>query len=1180
MPFGQITTTPIIIDSEDEDDDILLVKEEKICHNIDRDDDVIFISKEDPVVRVRTSSQDKLKRTLSNAPVENSTLSVSQVFPLQTYYSTDVTDIPPRPLGDAENFVAALNSSGSFDVAKSFLTAPVTSNDSCSLNSCVPALKILKMNSTTSSSKWHIVQNNEHIDVANPDKPKHYLDSNANCFCSLKGLTSDGSSSSQTSLFCSSCSTLQGHKPSQNISTSSAFILPESGKSSQHLSSLAPDCIQTNSLNLQSNYSDDKSKIDHLFQEAFKTSGLHHLIVDLKKPNSKFYSYLEPRQRKTDETTCSLNHSLDIANAKFEDERKLLLKGWIDALKEHDQGSIKYKGFRQMISEGCKNYSDRRLTALKCQTPFQTKERSVETRRIKNSNLCFKKTDVKKGQLIQLAKKIKYHYFVTKKQNSNLDKSVLKLFLPLNHLTSLPFNKRKIELKKLRKNVLNYQLSSFSGLENYANKRKLYRKDKHKFNDGNHVEWRVVPPSTSGHVKLRFIKVGATSQCTELDKQIIVETQQSEQIRQNADSLGVKEQKEVDALEEAGSIVSKENSLLKNEVVCFTCASFSRNVSKCEKGHLVCGTCLEVQVKNILAGKSKQKHVKCPLSACNLVLPFEELKQSLPSFVVDIIEERFDKAYLQYITQWMFTDEKLKSRSEFATSDIMSLTIDTSASESISASEISLPVEITKQNNLPNAMKESSATEDSPKYWLPMEHGATVMVYEVVPDTEEYKELAFLFHETLEFPNYDIVRILRIQNSIMWKYFALKKSEMVQENNGMVVTEKQLFHGTHRTYVEAIARKGFDWRLSGKHGTVYGCGSYFAKESKYSHGYTDRGGDGISVRIGITPTHQPFGAGHVSRNLMVSAFHSRLNNYFGQSLTQQPVPPQGYLNFSAPALQPSCSFQSQPAPSLSVSSVGINSHSSFFNPFFNSVNQPTHFNSINQPTHLNSTNQPTHLNSTNQPTHLNSTNQPTHLNSTNQPTHLNSTNQPTHLNSTNQPTHLNSINLPTHLNSTNQPTHLNSINQPPHLNSINQPPHLNSVSQPFHFPPSSSMTYGFSTQNNVSTEISSMSQGDNTKAGVEEDNLSLISGTTDLGSVFSKKVKADIHSMFVARVLVGRPTRGSSGLKRPPPIDENCPLGKCYDSCVDSLESPKIFVVFDSNQCYPEYLIEYTSTLS
>uniref|UniRef100_A0A3B5LM53 Uncharacterized protein n=1 Tax=Xiphophorus couchianus TaxID=32473 RepID=A0A3B5LM53_9TELE len=60
--------------------------------------------------------------------------------------------------------------------------------------------------------------------------------------------------------------------------------------------------------------------------------------------------------------------------------------------------------------------------------------------------------------------------------------------------------------------------------------------------------------------------------------------------------------------------------------------------------------------------------------------------------------------------------------------------------------------------------------------------------------------------------------------------------------------------------------------------------------------------------------------------------------------------------------------------------------------------------------------------------------------------------------------------------------------------------------------------------------------------------------------------------MFVARVLVGEYTKGRSNYVRPPPKAGSKAL---YDSCVDSERDPSIFVVFEKQQIYPEYLIKY-----
>ncbi|XP_072290835.1 protein mono-ADP-ribosyltransferase PARP12 [Eucyclogobius newberryi] len=60
--------------------------------------------------------------------------------------------------------------------------------------------------------------------------------------------------------------------------------------------------------------------------------------------------------------------------------------------------------------------------------------------------------------------------------------------------------------------------------------------------------------------------------------------------------------------------------------------------------------------------------------------------------------------------------------------------------------------------------------------------------------------------------------------------------------------------------------------------------------------------------------------------------------------------------------------------------------------------------------------------------------------------------------------------------------------------------------------------------------------------------------------------------MFVALVLVGDYTKGQGQYVRPPPKKPGTTL---YDSCVDNVTNPKIFVIFEKQQVYPEYLIEY-----
>ena len=64
--------------------------------------------------------------------------------------------------------------------------------------------------------------------------------------------------------------------------------------------------------------------------------------------------------------------------------------------------------------------------------------------------------------------------------------------------------------------------------------------------------------------------------------------------------------------------------------------------------------------------------------------------------------------------------------------------------------------------------------------------------------------------------------------------------------------------------------------------------------------------------------------------------------------------------------------------------------------------------------------------------------------------------------------------------------------------------------------------------------------------------------------------------IFLTKVLVGSYTQGHSSYRRPPPKQQSDPASDLYDSCVDNKSNPTIFVVFDTDQFYPEYIIQYS----
>ncbi|KAM4570123.1 protein mono-ADP-ribosyltransferase PARP11 [Odontesthes bonariensis] len=59
---------------------------------------------------------------------------------------------------------------------------------------------------------------------------------------------------------------------------------------------------------------------------------------------------------------------------------------------------------------------------------------------------------------------------------------------------------------------------------------------------------------------------------------------------------------------------------------------------------------------------------------------------------------------------------------------------------------------------------------------------------------------------------------------------------------------------------------------------------------------------------------------------------------------------------------------------------------------------------------------------------------------------------------------------------------------------------------------------------------------------------------------------------IIARVMVGKSVAGQRHFRKP----DHGSLENSHDSCVDDANHPKIFVIFDPNQIYPEYVIQYT----
>ena len=75
-------------------------------------------------------------------------------------------------------------------------------------------------------------------------------------------------------------------------------------------------------------------------------------------------------------------------------------------------------------------------------------------------------------------------------------------------------------------------------------------------------------------------------------------------------------------------------------------------------------------------------------------------------------------------------------------------------------------------------------------------------------------------------------------------------------------------------------------------------------------------------------------------------------------------------------------------------------------------------------------------------------------------------------------------------------------------------------------------------------------------------------------STYSPPDPYGFRYMYLAKVLVGEYTVGRQGMLTPP-VKNVYDVCDTYDTVVDNVTNPGIFVVFYEWQCYPEYLITF-----
>ncbi|XP_070564847.1 uncharacterized protein [Ptychodera flava] len=123
-----------------------------------------------------------------------------------------------------------------------------------------------------------------------------------------------------------------------------------------------------------------------------------------------------------------------------------------------------------------------------------------------------------------------------------------------------------------------------------------------------------------------------------------------------------------------------------------------------------------------------------------------------------------------------------------------------------------------------------------PPHWEPNQQ-TDVHVSDITnKESMEYKEVYELFFSTLDDEEYEIENLQRVQIPWRYKQYQTSKEKFNRKNPGCE-NEKRLFHGTRAETLKEINRSGFNRSYAGLNATVYGQGSYFARDASYSEGF-------------------------------------------------------------------------------------------------------------------------------------------------------------------------------------------------------------------------------------------------------------------------------------------------------------------------------------------------------
>ncbi|XP_070560801.1 zinc finger CCCH-type antiviral protein 1-like [Ptychodera flava] len=133
-----------------------------------------------------------------------------------------------------------------------------------------------------------------------------------------------------------------------------------------------------------------------------------------------------------------------------------------------------------------------------------------------------------------------------------------------------------------------------------------------------------------------------------------------------------------------------------------------------------------------------------------------------------------------------------------------------------------------------------------PLSWKPMPRDMEFTRHVLPPSSDGFDFVERHFRKTMD-ANNTIISIEQIQNPQWWRKYQSQKEIMMKKTPSGKL-ENYLFHGTEEDTVAKICKQNFDFRVAGKNATMYGHGSYFARDAKYSDNYTRNDASGLTER--------------------------------------------------------------------------------------------------------------------------------------------------------------------------------------------------------------------------------------------------------------------------------------------------------------------------------------------